>query len=427
MNNPANYQRSRRGMQVHAVPENERAYDGASGKKLPWGYSSVEIGANGDSERAREPAEKGPFGRSMRRSRSGMSRSRSKTAEPRREEDRYRTEQLVAEEAVFGSLRKVVKDDSRRDALVDVDPNTVTGTAQNAAASITTEMEPEATEIMLYGFGSDLQWAAIDFYERVSDGYILEDYERQPSSRQNFETSRSYGRNSWQKSLGKAALRKKNRFAGGDHWIKVTFDSRPAAELACARSPHIIKGHIVFAEPYQGKGPGRDEPIRASQAGAQITSDHLPLTFSTQMDNSPGHSTTATSATQQTGFRTERSSTTLPDLSAPISTQPGAMTPASGSQYISAQIAKPSDLTRRGLRIEGATRAVLLPPERALMPKAPKKSWVAWVGGSELIGTTVPKKEDGTFDWKAASYYWLLFYCLDYIFGFDICGLKTDE
>nr|POE79640.1 nucleoporin nup53 [Quercus suber] len=427
MNNLADYQRNRRGMQVHAVPEHERAYDGASGKRLPWGYSTIETSSNGDNERTREPAEKGPFGRSMRRSRSGMSRSRSKTAEPRREEDRLRNEQLVAEEAVFGSLRKVVKDDGRRDALLDVDPNTVAGTAQNAAASRSSEAEPEATEIMLYGFGTDLQWAAIDFYERVSNGYILEDYERQPGNRQTFETSRSYGRNSWQKSLGKAALRKKNRFAGGSHWIKVTFDSRPAAELACARSPHIIKGHMVFAEPYQGKGPGRDEPIRASQAGAQITSENLPSTFSAQVNDSPGHSTTATSATQQTGFRTEHSSTTLPDISAPSFHQPPTLPPASGSQLQSQQNAQTSDLTHRGLRIEGATRAVLLPPERALMPKAPKQSWVAWIGGSELIGTTVPKKEDGTFDWKAASYYWLLFYCLDYIFGFDICGLKTDE
>ena len=32
----------RGGMQVHAVPDEERAYDAATGVKLPWGYSYAE-------------------------------------------------------------------------------------------------------------------------------------------------------------------------------------------------------------------------------------------------------------------------------------------------------------------------------------------------------------------------------------------------
>ncbi|KAG9557040.1 hypothetical protein KCV04_g19128, partial [Aureobasidium melanogenum] len=68
----------RGGMQVHAVPESERALD-ASGRRLPWGYefADAEIG------RRREPEEKGPFGRSVRR----RGFSRSKTATPARKED----------------------------------------------------------------------------------------------------------------------------------------------------------------------------------------------------------------------------------------------------------------------------------------------------------------------------------------------------
>jgi len=31
----------RGGMQVHAVPDNEKAYD-ASGRRLPWGYEYAE-------------------------------------------------------------------------------------------------------------------------------------------------------------------------------------------------------------------------------------------------------------------------------------------------------------------------------------------------------------------------------------------------
>lgn len=99
-----------RGMQVHAVPESDRALD-ASGRKLPWGYDADLSSASALEKR--EPVEKGPFGRSQRRSRSGLTRSRSRTAEPRREEERARAEQLASEDAVFGSLRKVQsKDDS---------------------------------------------------------------------------------------------------------------------------------------------------------------------------------------------------------------------------------------------------------------------------------------------------------------------------
>ena len=84
MNAYANFGRG--GMQVHAVPESERYID-ANGKRLPWAYERAD---GADITGRREPVEKGPFGRSMRRR--GTSRSRSKTAEPRKEEDRIKIE-----------------------------------------------------------------------------------------------------------------------------------------------------------------------------------------------------------------------------------------------------------------------------------------------------------------------------------------------
>jgi len=69
----------------------------------------------------------------------------------------------------------------------------------------------------------------------------------------------------------------------------------------------------------------------------------------------------------------------------------------------------------------------LLPAEQCLMPKQPKQSWSAWLGASELIGTTVPRREDGTFDVDKASLYWRWFYWLDSWLGTDFCGLKGDE
>ena len=412
-------------MQVHAVPESERHI--VDGQKLPWGYDLDPSGKN------REPTEKGPFGRSQRRSRSGLSRSRSKTAEPRREEDRIKSEQLAAEDAVFGSLRKVVKDDGgRREALGEVDANAV---AQPAGRG---QGEQEATEVVLYGFGEELQWAALDHYERVSGGSILEDYVRQPPS-QRYDVSRSLSRVTSQRSLSRAALKKKNTFAGGLHWIKVTFDSRGTAELACARSPHIIKGHLVYAEPYLGRGPGKDEAIPASQAGAQITDPMLPPSFSTthtMIDGSPnGSSTTATSATatarheatpRLNGQARTSTSTTLTDPFAPRASHPNTLQNQTQTSSSLTPSTPSAQLTLRRLHIEGATPATVLPASAAILPKAPKQSWSAWLGTGELIGSTVPKTDDGSFDYERASWYWRVMYLLDSWLGSDACGLKAD-
>ena len=116
-----------------------------------------------------------------------------------------------------------------------------TSNAAKQAPRVASEAESEPMEVLLYGFGEEMQWAAIDFYERVPHGMILEDYDRQPPG-QHYDITRSFGRQAAQRSLSRAAMRKKNRFAGGLHWIKVTFDTQKAAELAIARQPHIIKG-----------------------------------------------------------------------------------------------------------------------------------------------------------------------------------------
>lgn len=424
------------GMQVHAVPEAERAID-SSGRRLPWAYDY-----SGPDNGERAPVEKGPFGRSMRRSRSGLSRSRSKTAEPRREEDKIKAENMAAEDAVFGSLRRVgTKDDAgKRDALGEVDPNAV-GTQSSARLPAADTADSEPTEVLLYGFGQDLQWAAIDFYERASNGYVLEDYDRQPPG-QRYDVSRTMGRAQAQRSLSRAAMRKKNKFAGGEHWIKVTFESRQAAELAIARSPHTIRGCLVYAEPYQGRGPQKDEPVLATQAGAQITSEQLPRTFSTTtnaVQGSPDGSSTVSSATatapttigqplrsplgaEMQDSPTASSSTLNNGLAARPPTFSLAQQQTSGFQAAPANVAQP-----RRLRIDGAIPAKVLPAELALAPKQPKASWTSWIGASEIIGSAVPRKEDGTFDWDRASLYWRLFAWLDWVLGTDLCGLKTDD
>jgi hypothetical protein len=397
-----------RGMQVHAVPENER-YTDSTGRRLPWALDKT---AHPDLLDRRDAVEKGPFGRSMRRR--GTSRSRSKTAEPRKEEDKIRMENMAAEDALFGRMRQERAEKEVSKATVD--PNSAAGASK---VEVT-----EPMEVLIYGFGEELQWAAIDFYESVSNGVILEDYERQPpNSRQ--PLAGSSRRMAAQRTLSRHSLRRKNTFAGGDHWIKVTFDSPAAALLACDRSPHLIRGHLVYAEPYRGAGPSKDDAIQASNAGAQLTNDQLPKSFATNAQNvSPDDSETLSSATAA-------GAAPLQDQSPPRmgTLRPGAarvLSQATGMN-LRPDIDALDRYRPRAPRITGVTRTTLLPANMALMPKQPKQSWTSWVSGSDIIGATVPRREDGAFDYDRASFYWRLFHWLDMVFGLDFCGLKGEE
>ncbi|KAG2165758.1 hypothetical protein VTO58DRAFT_108608 [Aureobasidium pullulans] len=392
----------RGGMQVHAVPESERALD-ASGRRLPWGYefADAEIG------RRREPEEKGPFGRSVRR----RGFSRSKTATPARKEDVVRQENMQTEDFIFAKYKDELK------AKDPVQPTQKPTEAATTQAAIDAASAKEATEVILYGFGPDSQWAAIEYYERISGGIVYEDYDRHPPH-QRYDHSLTYSRAKLaQRSLSQAALRKRNAYRGGDHWIKVTFDSPEAADLACHCSPHPVHGFLVYAEPFRGTGPPNDAPIPYSNAGAQIDGPALPSTFSTRDTLTPTDSTgtmsSATITAQPTSnqtLATTSSNTTALEPTAPIQNRP--------------------------MRIPGATRAVLKPADLAFAEpsKSVSSSLASWplinlfVGTKgDVIGSAVPRTDDGNFDWKNASLYWLIFAWLDYWLGTDMCGLRGDD
>ncbi|KAI5250200.1 hypothetical protein E4T43_00106 [Aureobasidium subglaciale] len=391
----------RGGMQVHAVPESERALD-ASGKRLPWGYefADAEIG------RRREPEEKGPFGRSVRR----RGFSRSKTATPARKEDVVRQENMQTEDFIFAKYKDELK------AKDPVQPTQKPTDAAAAQAASDAASAKEATEVILYGFGPDSQWAAIEYYERISGGSVYEDYDRHPPH-QRYDHSLTYSRAKLaQRSLSQAALRKRNAYRGGDHWIKVTFDSPEAADLATHCSPHPIHGFLVYAELFRGSGPPNDAPIPYSNAGAQIDGPSLPPTFSTRDTLTPTESSNTLSSATMTAQPT--SSTNLTQAS--NTTALASSTPAQ----------------KRPMRIPGATRAVLKPADLAFAEpsKTVSSSLASWpiinlfVGTKgDVIGSAVPRTDDGNFDWKNASLYWLIFAWLDYWLGTDMCGLRGDD
>ncbi|TKX21461.1 hypothetical protein C1H76_6535 [Elsinoe australis] len=431
----------RGGMQVHAVPDNEKAFD-ANGRRLPWGFEY----ADADASRGRTTEERGPFGRSTRR----RGFSRSKTATPARPQDIVRLENAQAEDAIFNTYKASQR---TRDALATSKSAPLISLDANSGAKPTTtggqqEGEKEATEVMLYGYGSGQEWAAIEFYERVSGGSILEDYDRVPPHTR-YDPALSLSRARSQRSLSKAALAKRNRYNGGLHWIKVTFDSPEAADLAYDRSPHTLHGYLVYAEPYRGTGPPRDGAIPCSQAGAMLDGESLPNTFSSKTlsrgaetaTESPESSQTMSSATigepitmrdlRGEGLQVPRQmekSVSMPSLAVPGALQ---------SFSTSAEPVGKREPKQRPLRIAGATRAVLKPADQALMPTQPKYTgllaFIPLLGllfGSakgDSSGSTIPKLESGEVDWNNAGLYWLFFAWLDGLLGTDMCGLKSDD
>lgn len=286
------------------------------------------------------------------------------------------------------------------------------------------------TEVILYGFAPGFQYAALEFYERVSRGTILEDYERvPPNPRYSNSLAMRQSRGAGIK-LSKEALRKKNTHRGGTHWIKITFDSAEAADLACTSSPHKINGYVVHAEPYRGEGPaGGDVAIPATRQ----TWDDSTASPTQSATIRGGSSETATSATM---------TTILPD---PF-TSPNAIF-TTGSQprpqhpdplpINNTNVPSSMAIQERPLRIRGAKRAVLLPADKALVPaQSASQRFIAAVplvgwfvsGSSDIIGEGVPRKEiDGSFDVASAGLYWRFWYWVDWWCGSDYCGLRGDE
>jgi hypothetical protein len=287
----------------------------------------------------------------------------------------------------------------------------------------------QPTEAILYGFPAAFQYAAIDFYERVSQGAIYEDYDRfPPHTKYDLSLSLRQARSSGR--ISKEALRKKNLYDGGEHWIKVTFDSAEAAERACYYSPHVIKGYLVYAEPYRGSGPTNDEAILATPAAvASATASPSQRSSATLLSQTPGASSSITAS----------SATATANLHDPFAPSPLGLSvaspPTSSSLGRSTALDSHSSEQRNKPRIRGAKRAILLPAEKALLPST--TTWQKFANvpivnlfignGSDFIGHQVPRKEDGTFDWENASVYWRFWWCVDYYCWTDWLGLKGDD
>ena len=365
--------------------------------------------------------------------------------------------------------------------------------------------------MMLCGYAPDTQYAAISFYETVSGGMILEDYDRRPpNDTWRFGLS-ALGGTPKRRALTKAEQHAAAQYAGGACWVKVTFDSRAAADRALASSPHALHGHWVYAAPYAGHRPAVDAPVpvakdsapqdpldasrppaRPATLGAAAATSHTranprpstslprgyrppsvhtvstgesaymppPLTASQMPRNyrppsvhtaSTGESADVHSPGYNAPFSPSSSDTlesnaTLrgppppppaaaadaPELRPPLSPPPmRSPLPTGGIDDVGTSNADNEGLRRRNFSHFPDTPVTQLKDaSEALLPSP---SWMERVLGTltqsglipgDVIGSTVPRLENGDFDWGKSSFYWRLCYWLDTHLGTDLCGMK---
>lgn len=393
-------------------------------------HSSTD-GNPGTSRARRAVPETGSFGKSTRRS-----RSRGGTPAAKREDptiaaaDKIFSEFLVKQASAPSDQRKtsLTASASQQNHL----SGQPTGSGEgNGGSSQPRYVHKEPTEVVLRGYKSTQQYAAIREYERIA-GHICEDYSRDPPESE-LKYKSPLGRDPT--SLRRRPLTpeervKALRFAGGEHWIKITFESAEAAELAVDSSPQIIMGHRVYAELYRGVPPSNDQPILATSTG-----NGEQRTPSRKQSGAAPRSNTP-SMTQigrgEHSFSPEGSRTSSQTLDTGTLS-----TTTVGSGTITGQLSSSfSGVESESAfcqRIPTAKRIQLLPADQALLPQQsysqrllrniPLLSWFS----TDIIGSQVPKTETGEFDWAKASLYWRIIVWLDGITGwFDIIGEKEE-
>lgn len=379
--------------------------------------------------------ETGSFGKSRRRSRSKSSGIPTKREAP---------SQQAADEVFSNFLSSQAKPQTQSSTRKQSIPSSssqaqASGISTNKdgkLGEVTRYVHKEPTEIVLRGFGFNQTYAAIKHYETLA-GRICEDYPRDPPLEQ-----RRYKA----EIRDQAALRtipltaeekeKARRYAGGDHWIKVTFESAEAADSALYTSPQAILGHLVYAEAYNGTPPSNTEAIPAPRQRLALDDNNVPPAslFTARKDRSNKSATTSGEASsdrhkqekqpsdEQTDVSSSTSQTSSSSATIGASMSSSSSTTVVADTQTSTSVEPESTRSEYCRRIPTARRATLLPASEALLPQKtltqrisshiPLLSWL----GRDVIGSQVPRTEDGDFDWAVASFYWRLCWLLDFYF-----------
>lgn len=398
----------------------------------------------------RPPEETGPFGK-RRNARYETARSRTRTGTPAKREN-----QNIAE---FGRLFALQQETEKAQGGGSNLSKSATSTGLDNPRKPT---EKVATECMIYGYRSkESEWKVIDKYERISTGFICEDYPRSdPKSSGNYSQLLSGGGDVViRANLSPDAKRKSKRYSGGFHWIKVTFDSTETADRACFFSPQEIDGHLVFCELFNGHGPAEDIPIRkdspttgrvASKAPRSLTNSHstnflrprpqqqlrgandripsLPRSPAVtnlasvadadadanvgEGDSPSGSSITASSATATGAEHNQH-----PEQSTLHHRHPNQPNPE--SEFMT------HIPTVRKTRLRPISEA--LPPQPTVAERVLRSIPIlSWFTG-DIVGDGPQLREDGSFDYERSNVYWRFWYTVDRILGTDICGLREES
>ncbi|CAP99619.1 Pc22g23310 [Penicillium rubens Wisconsin 54-1255] len=417
-------------MEYHSVPLEERARD-EDGNLLPWGYVYKDESRNP----RRPPEESGPFGK-RRNARYDNARSRTRTGTPAKRENPN-----VAE---FGRLFSQQQQEEEKTHGLPK------SSSSSSLDNPRKQTEKVATECILYGYkNKDSEWKVIDKYERISQGMICEDYPRNDPNLANQYTQLLSGGDVVIRNLSADANRKSKRYAGGYHWIKVTYDSTQSADRACFYSPQEIDGHMVFCELYSGHGPAEDAPIPADSAASSRVRSKAPRTLTTS------HSTAflSNSSKDQDRMTLPRSFamnnlSSVPDIpederhSVDSSTVAGTSDDTITSTATSAtatatpsfqQGTEPAPDDEFMTHIPTVRRTKLRPMVEALPPQPTMTERIlrsipilSWFTG-DIVGEGPQLREDGTFDSERSGLYWRFWHTFDYFLRTDMCGLKEDS
>lgn len=307
---------------------------------------------------------------------------------------------------------------------------------------------------MIYGYRSkESEWKVIDKYERISAGSICEDYPRSdPNSPGNYAQLLSGGDVVIRGNLTPDANRKSKRYAGGYHWIKVTFDSSEAADRACFFSPQEVDGHVVYCELFTGHGPAEDVPIQkdsvaatrfGKKASRSLTTSHSTTFLQPQpqhrdsdrftLSRSPGVPNLASVADTEDVDSHTGSTNTASSATATTATATGADHPQSSLLHRKPSTAQqPNPESEFMTHIPTVRKTKLRPMSEALPPQPTVTERVlrsipilSWFTG-DIVGDGPQLREDGSFDYDKSNVYWRFWYMVDRILGTDICGLREE-
>ncbi|OHE99755.1 hypothetical protein CORC01_04891 [Colletotrichum orchidophilum] len=445
---------------LHNVPD-EELYIGDDGIKRPYAMVFPQQEGLPGARNRRGVAETGSFGKSTRRS-----RSRTGTPAGRRENPT-----VAAADKIFGDWISSQATNSNSNLAASSTPGggatnpssaagagaapqrKTSGLSQPPLLASAADDTPAAaaeprvtrhvpTEIVLRGYRSpSQQYAAISHYEQLA-GLICEDYPREPPLEQRrYKSELRDPAFTRRRGLTVEERAKVNRADGGEHWIKVTFESADAADAAVYASPQRVLGYLVYAEPYHGLPPARDEPIPDVDSLVPSHDDlgrsqSVPAgSFGTHRTPRSKHRTAASSKPSGNPFALPNTRS-MSDLSPPTSLtssntiETATFSNATNSSATVTADQQPTLLTTATAedslfcrRIPTARKARLLPAEQALLPQQSYTQrlvnmvpFLKWFSGS-MIGNEVPRTDTGDFDWNRASLYWKVICWLDATFG----------